>query len=289
LALPGADDPPVLLWAVGGVRLMVDGAAAYSSPDEPKHLSVGDHILRAEAEGLEPLEIRFHVEPFVPALLHVQADEGVGLSVAFVGVTCRSCEFANVVPSLDPEPREMPVKELLPGAAASLRRSDWRRAAGYLRQVPASERKRPPFTRLAASFYASTLQDEKARAALASIPAAKANDLGRLMDALGRLEKSERARRAQVLLARWNKLAERFAALSGRFQGDAPGPVTAHSKRFEGLSLAFNTAVRDDRLPGQQRAVEGAEATVRALAADIRAARPNDCGFQKDVLGALVR
>jgi len=110
-----------------------------------------------------------------------------------------------------------------------------------------------------------------------------------LLEALGALEKSERARRAQVLLARWNKLTERFAALVSRFQKEAPGPVTSHSKRFESLSVAFNTATRDDRLSGQQQAVEGAEATVRALARDIRAARPEDCGLQKDVLGALVR
>ena len=260
LALPGADDPPVLLWAVGGVRLSVDGAAAYSSPEEPKHLAVGDHTLRAEADGDEPLEIRFRVTPFVPALLHVQADEGVGLSLAFAGVTCRSCEFANVPPALAPEPRALPARELLPGAASSLRRGDWRRAAGYLRQVPASQRKHPLFSRLAAGVYAATLQDDKARAALASIPARKANDLGRLLD-----------------------------ALSSRFQKDAPGAVTSHAKRFEGLSLAFNTAVRDSRLPAQQQAVEGAEATVRELAKDIRAARPDDCGLQKDVLGALVR
>jgi hypothetical protein len=101
--------------------------------------------------------------------------------------------------------------------------------------------------------------------------------------------KSERTRREDVLLARWNRLTERFAVLASQFQKDAPGAVTTHSKRFEGLSQAYAAASRDDRMSGLQQAVEGAEATVRALAKDIRAARPDDCALQKSVLGALVR
>lgn len=288
-ALPGAEDPPVVLWAVGEARLFVDGAPAFSPPEEPKHLAVGSHTLRAEAPGEEPLELRFQVEPFTPAVIHVQRDAGAGLTLVSVGAACRSCEFAGLAPELAPTASRAKVPVLLAGAAAALRKSDWTRAAAFLREVPARERNRPLFLRLVARVYADTRQEEKARAALASIPEKDGNDLERLLGIHADLVRAERARRGEVLLARWNKLAAQFGALISQFQKDAPGPVAAHARRFEGLSEVYAAATRDGQLAGQASAVDGAEATVRALAADIRAARPRDCQLQRDVLGALMR
>src|SRR5687767_9786370 len=55
---------------------------------------------------------------------------------------------------------------------------------------------------------------------------------------------SERVHQKGIHLARWNKLTEWFAALAGRYQAEAPGPVTAASKRLEQLSRAFEAAAR---------------------------------------------
>jgi len=289
LAQPDADDPPVLLWAVGPVKLSVDGAVAFSPPDEPRHFRVGEHSLRAEAPGQEPLTLRFRLEPFSPAFFHAQVDEGIGLSVVSLGAPCTGCGFADTSPSFDPVPPELPVPDLLGAAASALRRSDWRRAVAFLRQVPPRHRHDPRYLRLEAAARAAGLQPDEARAALQRIPKASSNDLARVLDAHTALERTERTRREQVLLVRWNRLAERFGALVARFQQEAPSAVAAHTPRFESLSRAYAIAARDKRLSGQQAAVDGAEATVRQLAKDIRAARPSDCALQKNVVGALVR
>jgi len=289
LAQPQADAPPVLLWAVGGVRVSLDGAAAYSPPEAPLHLAVGPHVLDAEAPGQERVTLHFRVEPFTPALFHAQLDEGLGLSVVYLGAGCIGCAFADTPPTLDPLPPGLPVPALLGAAASALRRSDWRRAVFFLRQVPRTQRNDPRYARLEAIARMAALQPNEARSALKRIPPSASKDLSPLVDAYAALEHSEPNRRAQVLLERWNRLAERFGALVSRFQQEMPSAIAAHVQRFETLSRVYAVAARDGRLAGQQEAVEGAEATVRQLAKDLRATRPQDCALQKDVVGVLLR
>src|SRR5690348_1634999 len=73
-AQPEADGPPLPLWAVGEVRLFLDGEAVFSPPEEPRHFGSGEHLLRIEAEGQQPVETRIRLDAFTPALVHAQID-----------------------------------------------------------------------------------------------------------------------------------------------------------------------------------------------------------------------
>jgi hypothetical protein len=287
--MAGAEAPPVILWAVGPVRLFVDGAAAFSAPEDPKALPVGQHTLKAEAPGQAPLTTRFLVEPFTPAFFHVEADAEAGLTLARLGTVCTSCEAPVAVVELSYEKSAEPASALLTQAAQALRADDWRTAAAKLRQVPARQRGLPLFHRLAAGVYEATSQPERARDELLAIDAAGSNDLRALMGRLEALQKVERARAQQVATARWNKVTERFARLVDKFARVVPGPVASSTARMAELSKAFTEANRLGEVEGQQAALSAAEEALGTFAAQLRASRPLDCPFQADVVQTLAR
>jgi hypothetical protein len=155
--------------------------------------------------------------------------------------------------------------------------------------VPLAGRKAAPFLRLAAAVHADTLQPELSRRELESIPKKDAGELPGLLAAFDALRSAELSRRHEVLLARWNKLTERFGALTRRFESDAPGAVASGASRFQELSHGFESASRDKRLAQEDELVTAAETTLVALVAQIRKARPHDCGFQAEVVATALR
>lgn len=289
-ALANAADPPVILWGVGGARLYVDDQAAFSPPEKPLRFTVGEHTLRIESPGAEPLHTRFLLEPFTPALIHAEKDEQLGLTLVRLGAVCASCE--PPVSALDLRPARGPpatAPALLEAAAGHLRRDRWVQAVAALKLVQPRDRRSPAFLRLAAIAAASAGDLRQARALLRKIPAAQSNDLATLLPTHDRLTAEEQARRKDIHLARWNKLTEWFAAVAGRYQAEAPGPVTATSKRLEQLSAAFDTAVRRGGVDQQAAAVTAGEEALTVLLRSIRSQRPDDCRLQAELLALVAR
>lgn len=285
--LPDADSPPAILWADGNVRLFLNGEPTYSSPDEPRRLRTGDYEIRADAPHAQRVVTRMTVAPFEPVLVEASFDDVLGLSVLRLGAACKSCDFAESPVVLTPERSSTPTSRLLSEAAAALRHDDWFTGASRLRQVPQSERGKPPFLRLAAIVYADTLQPQLAERTLALLP--PGSPLPRLVQTHRRLQAAERERKQSVVLDRWNKVTERFAALIGRFEKAAPAPVASAAKRLEKLSGAFEAASRTKDVPSEQETLAAAESALAALGSEIRATRPDDCAFQADVVATLVR
>ncbi|MHB8876724.1 MAG: hypothetical protein ACYC8T_23770 [Myxococcaceae bacterium] len=287
--MAGAEAPPIILWAAGPVRTFVDGAPAFSAPEAPMALPTGEHTLTLEAPGAEPLTTRFRVVAFTPALFHAQLDKEVGITLARLGTACASCDEALSEVKLTPEKsRERPAA-LLAKAAGALRRDDWRTAAASLRGVPAAQRRSPLFRRLAAGVYSATAQPSRAREELAAIGASRSSDLGPLLGRIEALTQVERERQKQVVLARWNRVTERFGHLVDRFERVVPGPVTSASGRMAELSKSFTEATRQGDVTSGEAELAAAEQTLSTLAAQLRASRPLDCAFQTDVVQTLLR
>ena len=285
--LPDADNPPVILWGVGGVRLWVDDQPAFSDPEHPKHYKVGEHTLFAEAAGAEPLKTRFRLDAFEPALFHALHQPGIGVSVVRLGAVCTSCPEAQSPVSLAYERAEASPAALMADAASALRRDEWSRAAARLRGVPSSSRGGADFHRLAAAVYADSLASAKARAELEAIPATASADLARLLKQLDGLSKSEEARRAQVVRQRWNKVTERFQALIERFSAQAPGPTVAASHELKKLSSLFDASETQAATIQEERLLGSAEKTLLSVVVEVRAAKPDDCDFQASVVATL--
>jgi hypothetical protein len=288
-ALPEADDPPVILWAVGEVRLFVDDAPAFSAPDAPRHFKVGEHALRVESAGAESIRTRFQLDPFTPALFHAQRDERLGLSLVRLGSACASCAQPMDLVKLDIEPSEVRTPALLESAAAALRRDEWTRAASFLRGVPAADRGAGAFRRLASVVYADGLQPELARSELAEVPEKQSPDLANVLAKWDALQAQEKSRRAQVVRARWNKVTERFQGLIGRFNTEAPGPTATASRRLAELSSGFERAQDKGDSLEEERLLAAAEQTLLGAVVDIRAARPEDCDFQAAVIAKVMQ
>src|SRR5262245_12081022 len=53
--LPDAEAPPVILWAAGAARLFIDEQPAFSPPERPRRFTPGEHTVRIEAPGEEPI------------------------------------------------------------------------------------------------------------------------------------------------------------------------------------------------------------------------------------------
>ena len=282
---PDAESPPVILWAAGAARLFVDEQAAFSPPEKPRRFSPGEHSIRIEAPGEEPIRTRIRVDPFTPALLHAQVDPKVGLSLVRVGAACLPCEPPKTPVDLSPIRTPRATFALLQTAAGHLRRDRWRRAADGIRRAAPTDRSRPIFYRLAAITAEDGGQHDLARALLEQIPLAQSNDLAILLPAVDRLNRSESERRRQVTLARWNKITEWFAAVTSRHQASAATPVAAAAKRFSQLSPVFDAAVRQGDLDQQGDVVRAGEQALTALVKELRALKPNDCTFQRELSG----
>ena len=287
--MPGAEAPPVILWAAGSTRISVDGSPAFSDPDAPKTLNTGVHTLRVDADGAHPFQTRFRVDAFTPALFHAQLDPGVGITVARLGSVCASCDVPVDEVRLEPEASTEPVEALLAAAAAALRTDDWRTAAAKLRGVPPRARTGPLFHRLAAGLYEAVAQPDPARAELAALDDAGSNGLRPLLPRLDALAKAERGREREVVLARWNRMTERYGRLVQRFERVVPGAVSGSAARMAELSKAFAEASRQGDAPGMEGAQLAADDALAALALQLRASRALDCVFQADVVQALVR
>src|SRR4051812_28556809 len=117
---PDAEAPPVILWAAGAARLYVDEQPAFSPPETPKRFSPGEHTVRIEAPGEEPIRTRILVDPFTPALLHAQADSQYGLSLIRFGAGCVPCEPPTAPVDLSPVRSPPPTPAVLLAAAGHL-------------------------------------------------------------------------------------------------------------------------------------------------------------------------
>ncbi|HEY8210021.1 MAG TPA: hypothetical protein VIG99_21195 [Myxococcaceae bacterium] len=287
--LPGAEAPPVILWAAGAARLFIDEQPAFSSPEKPRRFTPGEHTVRIEAPGEEPIRTRIRVDPFTPALLHAQADSQLGLSLVRFGAGCLPCEPPAKPVDLSPVRNPRPNPAVLPATAGHLRHDRWPQAAEGIRRASPADRKRPIFYRLAAITAEDGGQHDLARALLERIPASQSNDLATLLPTLDRLATSESKRRKEVTLARWNKITEWFATLSARYQGDAASPVAAATKRFSQLSLVFDTAVREGTIEQQTEVVRAGEQTLGSLVKELRALKPEDCQLQQDLSAVGIR
>lgn len=278
---------PVLLWAVAPVRLFLDDKAAFSPPEQPLRLE-GEHVVRAEARGEETLTTRFRIQDGVPVLFHAQVDEGLGITLVRIGGTCTSCEFKDVDVSLEPQASAEPTFSLLQAAASHLRADRWRLALPRLQRVPQKDRAKVPYLRLASNIFQATADPDQALKHARAIPAARSNDLTMLLDAWERLRRAEDRNTPEGLLVRWNTLTERFGLAAARFAAEGPGPLSAATRRLEQLSHAFEQQLEAKDARAQRATVEAAEDTVLQLVRELRATRPADCAFQKDVVATVM-
>ncbi len=284
-----ADAPPVLFVAEGEVKLLLDGQPVYTPVDAPRPVPPGEHELQAVLPGEPPLKTQVRIDAFTPALFHARAFPDLGVTLARLGAVCVSCASPLNDVELTYAKQGVRPPALLRSAATAMRSDDWTTAASALRGVPVSERKGALFLRLAAAVHAATLQPELSRRELEAIPKQEAGELPELLAAFDALRAQELSRRHEVLLSRWNKLTERFGALTRRFEQDAPGAVASGSSRFQELSRGFETASRDKKLAQEDELVTAAETTLVALVAQIRKAHPQDCAFQAEVVATALR
>jgi hypothetical protein len=288
-AQPDAENPPVLLWAVGNVRILLDGVPAFSSPEAPKHFKTGEHSLRVEADGLDALKTRVRLDAFTPALFHAERDGELGLTLVRAGSFCVSCAQPLNVVSLDYERSGVRPAELLGQAATALRTDAWAEAGELLRGIPPPQRTTAAFHRLASTVYLGGLALARSHEELELIPEKASNDLRGLLRQLDALTQGEQQRRAEVIVARWNKVTERFQGLIHRFNSQAPGPTALASQRIAKLSDAFEEARKKSDLNRQEEFLRSAEEALLQVVVQIRAARPEDCDFQANVVTTVIQ
>ncbi len=289
-ALPGAEGPPVLLWATGGVHLYLDDAPAFSPPEAPRHFTVGEHSVRLEAEGHPPLLTRLRFEPWTPALLHAQVDPGIGLTLVRLNAPCTVCP-APTRP-VDRVPYAPSTKEptaLLGEAASALRQNAWPQALAALEGVPPDARRSAHFLRLASAVHVDAWAQAASREALEALPARDARDLAPLLSRLDALTAAEDGRRHRVQLERWNRTTERFGGLVRRFEPQVPQAVGAAARRLEVLTRAFETKHTARDTLGAEEALLAAEESLSSLVTQLRSARPGDCAFQAEVVATAAR
>src|SRR6185295_2722415 len=132
--LPEAEAAPVILWAAGSARLFIDEQPAYSPPEKPKRFAPGEHAVRIEAPGEEPIRTRIRIDPFTPVLLHAQADPQFGLSLVRLGAGCLPCEPPATPVDLSPR-KPSPTSAVLLASAGHLRHDRWPQAADGIRRA----------------------------------------------------------------------------------------------------------------------------------------------------------
>ncbi len=286
---PKVEPEPALALASAGpkVRLLLDGKALAGDEGTPQRLEPGEHQLRAEADGAEPLQLRLVFLPFAPLMIHATFDAQVGLTAVVLGGPCPSCPAPDQKPALDFTRTEQTDAALLADAAQALRAGDWKRAAGRLRAVTPKSRDHLPFARLAAAAYQLSDQPTLALAALGRVPAAEAGTLSSLVPKWTSLAAAELARSKLTGMRRWNLLTERFSALLEKFAPEAPGPVQVATGRLAELSEGFAKASMGKDLKAQDETVTAAEAALGQFVRALRRSRPDDCEFQARISAAL--
>ena len=281
-------EPALLFVGVGpGVRVLLEGKPTPDQGAAPLRLSPGQYGLRAEADGVEPLQLRLALEPFSPALVQLEVDPALGLTAAVLGAACPSCRLPGDKPLLDFTRTSDGDATLLTGAAIALRAGDWKRAASQLRGVSPKSREHAAFLRLSSAVYQLSGQGPSARAALGRIPLAEAQALTAPLEAWTALADAELTRSKGEGMRRWNLLTERFSALLEKFAPEAPGPVQIATSRLAELSSGFLEASLKKDLRGQEDTVRAAEAALGQFVRALRRSHPEDCEFQKRITASL--
>ncbi|MBX5481868.1 MAG: hypothetical protein IRZ16_08535 [Myxococcaceae bacterium] len=290
-AEPFAENPPVILWAVGDVRLFLDGKPAFSPPEAPKRFPPGSHEVRVEAPGREPITATLRFSPYQPVLIHAEDDGDAGLTLVQVGAVCTSCEPPVVPLDSFPVPKKARPKAapdaLLQSAAAALRTSRWQEAALALGALPPKARTGTLYHRLAAATWTGAVAFQKARAELSTITGPDANELDRLLARLAALAAEEQTRNARVVMARWNRVTEQHAALLRSANGIPGLDLAGSERRMVKLSGDFNAAAARKDVAEQERIFAAAEEVAQTLLSELIAARKDDCALRARVATAL--
>lgn len=284
-SLPVSTDEhaPVVLWAAGDVRLVFDGKPAYSSPEAPTRFAPGEHELRAVNGSGQQLKVRVRLDPFTPAVFHLENDERVGLTLVQAGSVCLSCENALSPVSLNFALPSKPARTQLVEAAAAVRNNDWRKAAEALRHIAAQERKSTAFQRLAATTLWLSGQPSLSEPALAQLAASGKGDWQMLWKNHVKLVTAETARQNQVLNKRWNALTEKFNNLRAAFVTDAQAAEGQANSRLMELYQTFNKAQTTKDIPTQEQVLQSAHEVLGVYVRALRATRPGECSFQARV------
>ncbi|MFL5320291.1 MAG: hypothetical protein ACJ790_11595 [Myxococcaceae bacterium] len=286
--LPGAEDPPLVLFAEGNTKVMVDGTASFSGTDAPKHFKVGEHALRIESEGSQPINTNVRVDPWKPGLLYMPHDELLGTLLIRVDAQCTVCRAPVVKQTLGFAKRSDSKEYLLRESARQLRDHDFAAAGELLRGVPMKERKDRRFVLLAAMYYSEVSQPSDVAATLEELSKLDSG-FAKLNDGMEELRISERLRRNKILLARWNKLTDRYSALVSRFEPQVRASMEERARRFEKLSDAFTKAAEAKDVLHEDELVRAAEDNLSDLVDAIRGTAPNDCAFQASVVATALQ
>ncbi len=284
-SLPASTDnhPPVVLWAAGDVRLFFDGKPAYSSPEAPKRFAPGEHELRAvNGSGLQ-VKVTVRVEPFTPAVFHLENDQQVGLTLVQAGSVCVSCENALSPVSINFAPPSKSARTQLVEAANAARINDWRRAAEALRHIAAAERRNPAFQRLAATTLWLSGQPSQSEPILVQLASSAKGDWSTLWKSHLKLTAAETARQNHVLNKQWNTLTEKFNNLRAAFVTDAQAAEGQANGRLMELYQTFNRAQAAKDMPTQEQVLRSAHDVLAAYVRALRATRPGECSFQARV------
>lgn len=290
LPLPSADDPPVILWATGDVRMELNDELVFAPPDSPKTLKSSSHKLRVEAKTAGKEETTFRVLRQRPAFFYATSMPDVGLVLVRHGTLCESCDEPTGTEQLQYAARKDSTNYLLRETAKVLRQEKWTEARDFLAGVPPKDRQSEAFRILAAALFGQANQPTQALEQLESI--AKTNPkspVAQLISGFAALKASEEKRREKVLLMRWNKLTERYSNLVSRFEPEVRGFVDRHARRLETLSSAYSKASETHDVPKQEELVRAAQELVEQFVEEIRAQKPEDCDFQSKVVAAALQ
>lgn len=290
MPLPSADDPQLVIWATGDVRMELDGELVFAPPDTPKLVKPGPHKLRIDGKREGKEETSFRVLSGKQAFFFASTLPDVGLVVVRAGTICESCDEATGLEDLKHAPRGDSAAYLLKEAARILRQQKWSDARALLKGVAPKDRKSEAFLTVAAAYYGQANQTPQALEMVeAAAKAYPKSGLGLLWQGFTDLKTKQKERREKVLLQRWNKLTERFSNLVSRFEPEVRGIVDAHSRRLETLSTAYATAAEKHDLEQQEQLVTSAHDLLEQFVEQIRAQRPDDCDFQTKVVAAALQ
>ncbi len=277
-----AETTPLILWAAGKVRLFIDEVPTSSPPENPTRFAPGEHVLRAEAEGAS-LVMKFRLEPYHPALFHLELTPGAGLTAVYLGAACVSCPPPGHV-TLDFTRTSATDDALLEEAATALRSGDWRAASARLRGVQPKSRQGVAFRRLVAHVYQSANQPALA---LQQLQKVTVNDVPTVLAAWEPLSAQELTREGTHGLDRWNLITQKFSTLLERFALEAPGPVQLATGRLADLSSGFLEATQRKDAAAQDATVKAGEEALAQFIRTLRRSRPEDCEFQTRISQSL--
>lgn len=290
MPLLSADDPQLIIWATGDVRMELDGELVFAPPDAPKSLKPGPHKLKVDGKREGKEETAFRVLPGKHGFFFASTLPDIGLVIVRTGTICESCDEATGMEDLKHSPREDSASYLIKEAARILRQQKWSDARELLKGVAPKDRKTEAFLTVAAAYYGQANQAPQALEMIET--AAKTHPksgLALLWQGFAQMKEKEKERREKVLLQRWNKLTERFSNLVSRFEPEVRGIVDAHSRRLETLSTAYATAAEKHDLGQQEQLVTSAHEILEQFVDQIRAQRPDDCDFQSKVVAAALQ